>query len=292
MIRLAASILSSIAILILFSAPAVAAPEGWLTSLGEAMNEAKAKDARILVDLYAEWCGWCKVLEKEVFADPRFREYVADNNFVLLHVDTEDGAEGTALQARYDANSLPTTLILDSDMVKIGAVSGYAPTAEFLSHIDTQIQAWSMITANYSRVLEGEDVDLQRRMAEDMHERGDGPRAAALYEKVLSRVQKNTEAAAWLHYLAADSHRLAKDYERASQQLASTRSTLEQVDGGSTETLAERADFLTFLIAQDGGDCKRAVTALHSFLEAHPRSPMRQQAKKSLDLLEGDAACT
>lgn len=297
MIRLAKTHGSLIAILFLLSVsvlptPADAAPEGWLTDLGEAVKQARAKDARILVDLYADWCGWCKVLEREVFTDERFQKYVKEQNFVLLHVDTEDGAEGTALQARYDANSLPTTLILDADMVKVGQIGGYAPTPEFIAHIDTQLRAWNMITANYSRVLESDDVDLQRRMAEDMHERGDGKRAAALYEKVLSRVQEKTEAAAWLHYLAADSHRLARDYEKARQQLEAADTTLAAIEGGSTATLAERADFLRFQIAQDGGDCKRAVSALQSFLEAHPRSAMRRQAKRTLDRLEGDAACT
>ncbi|MCG8462637.1 MAG: thioredoxin family protein [Holophagales bacterium] len=274
------------------SQPAAAAPEGWLTSLEQAMAQAQERDAEILVDLYAAWCGWCKVLEEEVFNSEEFRAYAKEKGFVLLHVDTEDGGEGTELQARYNATSLPTTLILDSDMVQVGAIRGYAPTAELIDRIDAQISAWGVILANYVRVLESSDADLQRRMAEDMHERGSGERAAALYERVLEQVEPGTEAAAWLHYLAADSHRLAASFDRAREQLGRSRKMVKVLDGGGSEQLAERVDLLDFLIAQEGGTCKQAVIALDSFLEAHPRSRMRRELEQTRNRLQRDEACT
>ena len=83
----------------------------WLDSVDEAFAEARRNEQLILVDLYADWCGWCKKLEKDVFSTPAFQTFARD--FVLLRVDTEDRGEGTAIQRRYEAFSLPTTLVLD-----------------------------------------------------------------------------------------------------------------------------------------------------------------------------------
>ncbi|MEO1369235.1 MAG: thioredoxin family protein, partial [Acidobacteriota bacterium] len=57
------------ACLAFFAAPAAVAPglEGWHQDVYVALEEARDKDAMILVDLYADWCGWCRTLEEKVF---------------------------------------------------------------------------------------------------------------------------------------------------------------------------------------------------------------------------------
>ncbi len=34
----------------------------------------------------SDWCGWCKLLDQEVFSKPQFKEY-ASKNLVLVEVD-------------------------------------------------------------------------------------------------------------------------------------------------------------------------------------------------------------
>src|SRR3990172_13240993 len=87
------------------------AAASWHQKLAPALSEAQSSNRLVLVDLYAQWCGWCKRLEREVFATAKFQ--AAARDFVLLRVDVEDGGEGSRIQARYEAETLPTTLILN-----------------------------------------------------------------------------------------------------------------------------------------------------------------------------------
>ncbi len=270
--------------LLLAFAPAAGAGDGWLTSVDEALAAAEDGDRYVLVDLYAEWCGWCKVLEREVFTSPEFGEFTGD--MVLLRVDVDDGGEGSALQARYEANSLPTTLILDSQMVKIGEVKGYAPTREFIAMARRELEEFESMLELYERVERGDDLELKRRLAEDFHDRGDGARAAALYQSMLEQTKPGT-AQAWLLYMSADSYRLSGQFSRAESSLERARDMIgsranDARQDGVEPALRERIDLLGFHIAHDSGDCRAAMASLEHFLENHPHSGFRSQARRTL----------
>ncbi len=260
----------------------------WLTSLPQALAEAKKRDAYILVDLYAEWCGWCKELEKKVFASP---EFVAKaRSFVLLRVDTEDGGDGARLQALHEANSLPTTLILDPKGARAGEIGGYAPTREFLGYIDQQLAAWHDLKANYPGLLASEDADVQLDVAKELHKRQDGERAAALYEKVSKKMDPATSGYAWLQYMLADSYRIDRRFDLARETIAKARPLVSKAD--EPAVFGEQLDLLHYYIAQDNGDCRSARTSLEQFLEAHPASQLRQRLQKTLNELKLDSKCT
>ncbi len=253
-----------------------AAGGSWLTSVEAAFAAAEDGDRFVLVDLYAEWCGWCKVLEREVFTSSEFRDFTRD--MVLLRVDVDDGGEGSELQARYQATSLPTTLILDAGMAKVGEVKGYAPTAKFITAVRRELEEFEAMLEFFDQVRRGGDVELMRRLAEDFHDRGDGTRAAALYQAMLEHTPRGG-AEAWLHYQSADAYRLAGRYGRAESSLMRASEIAGSVDDPS---LQERLDMLRFYIAHDSGDCGAAVASLEQFLDSHPRSGFTPQARRAL----------
>ena len=111
-------------------------PAGWLTSLDEAVELARSSQRQIMVDLWADWCTWCKRLEEDVFSTAEFAEYA--QRFVLLRVDTDDGGEGTRLMERFQVASLPTTLILTADLVKVGELQGYLKAEQYIQSLDLE----------------------------------------------------------------------------------------------------------------------------------------------------------
>ncbi len=54
----------------------------------EAYNLSKKKPKKIFVDMYTDWCGWCKKMDAETFANPVIAEYMS-KNFYCVKFDAE-----------------------------------------------------------------------------------------------------------------------------------------------------------------------------------------------------------
>ena len=39
----------------------------------------------VLVDVYTDWCGWCKVMDKQTFTDPEIQKALNENFHVVKH---------------------------------------------------------------------------------------------------------------------------------------------------------------------------------------------------------------
>ncbi len=97
-------------------------PAGFIDNLETAKAEAAASGRYILADFSgSDWCGWCKRLDQEVFAQPEFIAG-ATNKFVLMMVDSPRDTSVLSEHARkanpelvkkYKIGGFPTVLILD-----------------------------------------------------------------------------------------------------------------------------------------------------------------------------------
>jgi thioredoxin-related protein len=114
------------------AAPSSQAKPGWITSYEQGQQEAKAGDKLVLLDFTgSDWCGWCKLLDKEIFSQPAFKEY-ASKNLVLVELDfprQKDIAAATKIQnerlaIKYRVQGFPTIIVLNGDGKKI-AEFGY-----------------------------------------------------------------------------------------------------------------------------------------------------------------------
>src|ERR671921_2845222 len=47
----------------------------WM-KLQEAQAAAKKQNKPILIDLYTDWCGWCKVMDKQTYANKNVAAYI------------------------------------------------------------------------------------------------------------------------------------------------------------------------------------------------------------------------
>ena len=70
---------------------AVAAKVKWYT--WEEAVEASANEKRkIFVDVYTDWCGWCKRMDKATFNDPSISKYLNDD-FYAVKLNAEQRAD-------------------------------------------------------------------------------------------------------------------------------------------------------------------------------------------------------
>jgi thioredoxin-related protein len=258
-------------------------PLTWHSQVGEALTAAEATNRLLLVDLYADWCFWCKRLEEEVFSTAEFQQYAG--KFVLLRVDVEDGGEGTRLQERFAVTSLPTTLIVDHRLVKFGEVRGYSRSAGFIRKIEYEIAAFRQLEVDFERQREDSDVETLAALAEEFRHRADGDRAGVLYRRLLATGGLPAEREAWARFRLADVLRLGRDLTTAREELdLASRQALAVED----HELQERITLLKAQIALDGGDCDRAESELREFLARHPSSQFQAFAHRTLEHLETD----
>jgi thioredoxin-related protein len=52
----------------------------WYT-FEDAVKKNKKKPKKIFIDVYTDWCGWCKKMDKETFMDPKVVEYINENYY-------------------------------------------------------------------------------------------------------------------------------------------------------------------------------------------------------------------
>jgi len=267
-------------------APAAAASATWSRDPERAFELARSQGKLLLVDVYADWCGWCKVLEKEVFPDPAFRAVAKD--FVLLRIDAEDGGAGSLLAAEHRADALPTLLILEPGGARVGEVQGYAPAPEFVARLKSQLAIWDRVLEGYRTTLRSGDSDALRRTAVDFYERRDGARAASLLERLLEQPSGSKVEEVWTRVLLADSWRLAGDLESARAAARQAREAAAAA-GPLDDPLAEKLDLLAFWIAESAGECGAAKGALAEFEHSHPRSLYLAEARQALRRLSSDS---
>ena len=111
----------------------------WL-SFDVATERAAKEDKHVIVDIYATWCGWCKVMERQTYGNPEVAAYLKDN-FLLAKVNGEasgkvhwQGKEITERQLAkaLGVNGYPATYFLKPNAELLGGVSGYIQHPEFM----------------------------------------------------------------------------------------------------------------------------------------------------------------
>ena len=123
----------------LAAAPAHAAGFAW-KNWNAGMAEAKATGRPILVDVYTDWCGWCKRMDRDVYSRADVREYLA-RKFVTIKLDAESSDLATfedrtmtlgAIAQRFKVSGYPTTIFLRASGEHLVNVPGYVPAERFL----------------------------------------------------------------------------------------------------------------------------------------------------------------
>ncbi|MBK7171765.1 MAG: DUF255 domain-containing protein [Bacteroidales bacterium] len=58
-------------------------------SFEEGMKLAKKKKKYVIVDIYTDWCGWCKKMDKETFCNPDVVKYL-NEHYVAIKLNAEE----------------------------------------------------------------------------------------------------------------------------------------------------------------------------------------------------------
>ncbi len=101
---------------------------------------AKAREKPLLIDFYADWCHWCRLMEKRTFRDPKVIDYLR-RHFITVRVHTDrrryisyKGRKFSPAQllAYMGGRGLPTVVFADRKGNLITKIPGFIEKAVFL----------------------------------------------------------------------------------------------------------------------------------------------------------------
>lgn len=119
-----------------------ATPGKWTMDFEAAKKVAAEKKIPILLDFSGtDWCGWCKIMESDVFTQPEWADYSKENLMMVLIDFPSDKSlvpekyveRNNALKTEFGVRGYPTFVILDDDGVtelgRLGSGRGKTPAS-------------------------------------------------------------------------------------------------------------------------------------------------------------------
>ena len=99
-------------------------------NFNKVLMAAKLQNKPIFMDVYTDWCVWCRKLDVTTYQDPNLIKYL-NTNFIPLKMNAEYG-EGKSVKLRYNINSYPRLLFLDSSGKVLYKIAGFRDAPKLL----------------------------------------------------------------------------------------------------------------------------------------------------------------
>lgn len=104
----------------------------------KALKQAKAENKLVFIDIYATWCGPCKMLKKNTFTDKKVGDFF-NKNFVNVSIDGEKGV-GPQLAQKFGITAYPSLIVTNADGKPVLYTMGYIDPTTLLSFADAALK--------------------------------------------------------------------------------------------------------------------------------------------------------
>ena len=181
----------------------------WEKDLASAMKKAKEKNLPIMIDVYTDWCTWCKELDKNTYANKEVIDMA--KKMVSVKLNPETSKEGAEIAQRYGVQGFPTILFISADGFVLENIGGYVEGEKFVPYMKNAIEKLNKINI----VLASKEPSLEKL---DLYlESGNEEEAKKIYDILMDRKAISNEAMA--KYLLGFGLIKAqkRDYEKANE---------------------------------------------------------------------------
>ena len=127
----------------------------WLTIEEASEIGSQSNKKKFLVDVYTDWCGWCKVMDKKTFTDPALIKYL-NENFHVVKFNAEqkepvtfkgktytwepmgrNGINTLGLELLQNRMSYPSLVYLNEKLEPITISPGYKDPVQLMSELQS-----------------------------------------------------------------------------------------------------------------------------------------------------------
>lgn len=108
-------------------------------SFNEGVAEAKKTGKKLMVDVYTDWCGWCKRMDHDTYSDGTITEYL-NKQYVAVKLNAESAGKieyrgrsytEQELAVAFGVNGYPSIIFMTRDGEPITVYPGYADPQKF-----------------------------------------------------------------------------------------------------------------------------------------------------------------
>ena len=105
----------------------------------EGIALAKQSHKKIFVDVYTDWCSWCKKMDSEVYSNKEVARLL-NEHFVAIKLNAESNQSvsfngrnlaESELAQQFGVTGYPTLLFFDQQADPITSIPGYSPSETF-----------------------------------------------------------------------------------------------------------------------------------------------------------------
>lgn len=165
-------------------------------TLDEILAMVKTSGKTGLLYFTADWCGPCKLMQKETFIDDKVRTFV-ESNFLPFWIDNHNN-NGPALNKQYNINAFPTMVFIDNSGKVIDKIIGYLPPDKYMEVLKKSVRKEDTIEslrAGYK--ANPEDKEAAWKYANKLYNAYDYKNALPVFEYLCTVTLDNPENEIW-----------------------------------------------------------------------------------------------
>ncbi len=258
--------------------PAVAIK--WEKKFDEAMRVAKRSGKPVVVDFWAEWCDWCRRLDRTTYADPAVIRKVDD--FVAVKINTEGSRREVDVATKYGVGArLPVILFLSPQGHQLFRIDAYQGPGQFPRTLDIARQVAARVMGwEATLAAEANEPTALLGLGRHLLNQGYYEEATGLLRRAVENdAGATTNARREGRMLLAMLAQASRDFGEAE------RLVKEALKLGPD---AEEHPKLLLLLGRtyvSSGRQEEGVATFEVIVQQFPQSPMAEKAKETLTTL-------